>query len=183
MHAPGEADDGVTLTVPVTMLNQVSAARCEWLVPGLLEEKVLALLRTVPQKHRHRLQPMADSVAAFIDAVASGEWAPDTPLLDALQAFVEKRVSLKLPLAAFRPENLNPHCLMNFRVIDTHGRVLAQSRNLAELRGRFHGQIAAAFEKARLAPADLPAAPDVMTTPRRAPIPAKPPKRWLAPRR
>ena len=158
VHAPGEAEDGVTLTVPVTMLNQVSAARCEWLVPGLLEEKVLALLRTVPQKHRHRLQPMADSVAAFINAVEAGEWTPDTPLLDALQAFVESRVSLKLPLAAFRPENLNPHCLMNFRVIDTHGRVLAQSRNLAELRGRFHGQIAAAFEKARLAPADLPAA-------------------------
>ncbi|MFV0663732.1 ATP-dependent RNA helicase HrpA [Denitromonas sp.] len=158
VHAPGEADDGVTLTVPVAMLNQVPAARCEWLVPGLLEEKVHALLRTVPQKHRHRLQPMAESVQAFLAAVEAGEWGTDTPLLKALQQFVEARVSLKLPMESFRPENLNPHCFMNFRVLDPHGRVLAQSRNLAELRGRFHGQIAAAFEAARVKPADLPAA-------------------------
>ena len=150
VHAPGEADDGVTLSVPLAMLNQIPAARCEWLVPGLLEEKVQALLRTVPQKHRHRLQPMADSVAAFIDAVAAGEWTDDAPLLKALQGFVETRVSLKLPLESFRPENLNPHCFMNFRVVDAHGRVMAQSRNLAELRGRFHGQIAAAFEAAQV---------------------------------
>ncbi len=161
VHAPGEADDGVTLTVPVAMLNQVPAARCEWLVPGLLEEKVHALLRTVPQKHRHRLQPMAESVQAFLAAVEAGEWGTDTPLLKALQQFVETRVSLKLPMESFRPENLNPHCFMNFRVLDPHGRVLAQSRNLAELRGRFHGQIAAAFEAARVKPADLPAAEEL----------------------
>jgi ATP-dependent helicase HrpA len=56
----------VTLTVPLAMLNQIPANRCEWLVPGLLEEKVHALLRTVPQKHRHRLQPMVDSAADFM---------------------------------------------------------------------------------------------------------------------
>ncbi len=153
VHAPGEADDGVTLTVPVAMLNQVPAARCEWLVPGLLEEKVAGLLRTVPQKHRHRLQPMADSVTAFLDAVEAGEWTPEQPLLKALQQFVEERVQLKLPLESFRPENLNPHCFMNFRVLDPHGRVMGQSRNLAELRGRFQKQVAAAFEAA-LATAD-----------------------------
>ncbi|QID18956.1 ATP-dependent RNA helicase HrpA [Nitrogeniibacter mangrovi] len=159
VHAPGEADDGVTLTVPLAMLNQVPAHRCEWLVPGLLEEKVAALLRTVPQKHRHRLQPMADSVEAFLDAVEAGEWTPEQPLLKALQQFVEERVQLKLPLESFRPENLNPHCFMNFRVMDPHGRVMAQSRNLAELRGRFHKQVAAAFEAA-LASAEVVPATD-----------------------
>jgi ATP-dependent helicase HrpA len=148
VHAPGENDDGVTLTVPVAMLNQIPAARCEWLVPGLLEEKVAGLLRTVPQKHRHRLQPMNDSVAAFLEAVEAGEWTPEQPLLKALQQFVEERVQLKLPLESFRPENLNPHCFMNFRVIDPHGHVMAQSRNLADLRGRFQKQVAAAFEAA-----------------------------------
>jgi ATP-dependent helicase HrpA len=66
---PGEADDGVTLAVPLAMLNQIPANRCEWLVPGLLEEKVAALLKTVPQKHRHRLQPMAESAGAFMAAL------------------------------------------------------------------------------------------------------------------
>jgi len=105
-------------------------------------------LRTVPQKHRHRLQPMVDSVAAFMAAVEQAEWTPDQPLLKALQQFVEERVQLKLPLESFRPENLNPHCFMNFRVMDPHGRIMGQSRNLAELRGRFQKQIAAAFEAA-----------------------------------
>ncbi len=155
LHAPGEADDGVTLVVPLAMVNQISAARCEWLVPGLLEEKVTALLKTVPQKHRHRLQPISHSATAFMDLFEAGELDCGEPLLRALQRFVEERVSLKLPLESFRPENLNPHCFMNFRVLDEHGRVLAQSRNLAELRARFHGQIAAAFQAAGVKAAEV----------------------------
>lgn len=150
LHQPGDADDGVTLTVPLAMLNQVPASRCEWLVPGLLEEKITALLKTVPQKHRHRLQPMADSAAAFMAAFEAGEFDTDEPLLKALQRFVEERVQLKLPLESFRPENLKPHCFMNFRVIDEHGRMLGQSRNLAELRARFREQVAARFSGAKI---------------------------------
>ncbi len=158
LHAPGEADDGVTLVVPLAMVNQIPAARCEWLVPGLLEEKVTALLKTVPQKHRHRLQPIGHSATAFMDLFEAGELDCGEPLLRALQRFVEERVSLKLPLESFRPENLNPHCFMNFRVLDEHGRVLAQSRNLAELRARFHGQIAAAFLAAGVKAAEVASA-------------------------
>ncbi|MDD3326324.1 MAG: ATP-dependent RNA helicase HrpA [Zoogloea sp.] len=157
LHAPGEADDGVTLLVPLAMLNQIPANRCEWLVPGLLEEKVHALLRTVPQKHRHRLQPMVDSAADFMAKFDAGEFDQDEPLIKMLQRFVEERVSLKLPMESFRPENLNPHCFMNFRVQDEHGRILGQSRNLAELRTKFRDQVAARFQSARIVPADAPA--------------------------
>lgn len=150
LHAPGEDDDGVTLTVPLAMLNQIPAARCEWLVPGLLEEKVAALLRTVPQKHRHRLQPIAQSAAAFMAQVEAGEMDLDQPLLPALQHFVEERVALKLPAESFRVENLPPHCFMNFRLVDEHGRVLGQSRNLAELRAAFREQVANQFRAARI---------------------------------
>ncbi len=160
LHEPGEADDGVTLTVPLAMLNQIPVHRCEWLVPGLLEEKITALLRTVPQKHRHRLQPMAESAAAFMERYEAGEFEQDDPLLKALQRFVEERVSLKLPMESFRLENLNPHCFMNFRVQDEHGRVLGQSRNLSELRTRFKDQVAARFQNARILPAaDTPVPP------------------------
>ncbi|HJV24827.1 MAG TPA: ATP-dependent RNA helicase HrpA [Aromatoleum sp.] len=162
LHQPGEPDDGVTLTVPLAMLNQIPANRCEWLVPGLLEEKVAALLRTVPQKHRHRLQPIAESAAAFMAQFEAGDWDLDEPLLRALQRFVEDRVSLKLPMESFRAENLNPHCFMNFRVIDEHGRVLGQSRNLAELRTRLRDQVAERFRGARITmpePAATKAAP------------------------
>ncbi|MDT3670368.1 MAG: ATP-dependent RNA helicase HrpA [Aromatoleum sp.] len=151
LHQPGEPDDGVTLTVPLAMLNQIPANRCEWLVPGLLEEKAAALLRTVPQKHRHRLQPIADSAAAFAAQSGAGEFDVDEPLLRALQRFVEERVSLKLPIESFRPENLNPHFFMNFRVVDEHGRVLGQSRTLAEMRTRLRDQVAERFRGARIA--------------------------------
>ena len=150
LHQPGEADDGVTLAVPLAMLNQIPANRCEWLVPGLLEEKVAALMKTVPQKHRHRLQPVAESAAAFMAVFEAGELDTDEPLLKMLQRFVEERVQLKLPLESFRPENLKPHCFMNFRVIDEHGRVMGQSRNLMELRARFREQVAARFSAAKI---------------------------------
>jgi ATP-dependent helicase HrpA len=150
LHQPGEADDGVTLAVPLAMLNQIPANRCEWLVPGLLEEKVAALMKTVPQKHRHRLQPVAESAAAFMAAFEMGDFEIDEPLLKMLQRFVEDRVQLKLPLESFRPENLKPHCFMNFRVIDEHGRVMGQSRNLMELRARFREQVAARFSAAKI---------------------------------
>ena len=150
LHQPGEVDDGVTLAVPLAMLNQIPANRCEWLVPGLLEEKVAALMKTVPQKHRHRLQPVAESAAAFMAAFEAGEFDTDEPLLKMLQRFVEERVQLKLPLESFRAENLKPHCFMNFRVIDEHGRVMGQSRNLMELRARFREQVAARFSAAKI---------------------------------
>ena len=150
LHQPGEADDGVTLAVPLAMLNQIPSNRCEWLVPGLLEEKVAALMKTVPQKHRHRLQPVAESAAAFMAAFEAGEFDTDEPLLKMLQRFVEERVQLKLPLESFRAENLKPHCFMNFRVIDEHGRVMGQSRNLMELRARFREQVAARFSAAKI---------------------------------
>jgi ATP-dependent helicase HrpA len=156
LHQPGEADDGVTLTVPLAMLNQVPGPRCEWLVPGLLEEKAAALLKTVPQRHRHRLQPVAESAAAFMAQFAAGEFDTDAPLLRALQRFVEERVSLKLPMESFRPENLPAHAFMNFRVVDEHGRVLGQSRNLAELRTRLRDQVAERFSAARIALAEPP---------------------------
>ncbi|MEN3069397.1 DUF3418 domain-containing protein [Uliginosibacterium sediminicola] len=150
VHEPRDPEDGVTLTVPLAMLNQVPANRCEWLVPGLLEEKVTALLKTVPQKHRHRLQPISESTRDFLVAAEEGKLDREQPLLRVLQTFVEERVSLKLPLESFRAENLNPHCFMNFRVIDEHGRVLASSRNLMELRTRLKDQVAAAFRNAQV---------------------------------
>ncbi|MCL2658008.1 MAG: ATP-dependent RNA helicase HrpA [Betaproteobacteria bacterium] len=149
LHEPNDPEDGVTLSVPLAMLNQIPLARCEWLVPGLLEEKVAALLKTVPQKHRHRLQPIGQSAKDFIAAADAGEFSREDGLVRALQKFVEDKVSLKLPQESFRLENLNPHCFMNFRVIDEHGRVLGMSRNLPELRARLRDQVQAAFKAAQ----------------------------------
>ncbi len=146
-HEPGASDDGVTLTVPLPLLNQISANRCDWLVPGMLEQKVLALVKTVPQKIRHRLMPLAAYCADFCDR----EHDVGQPLEKILARDIEEKVSLKLPPETLRSENLAPHYFMNFRVIDEHGRVLGQSRDLSELRSRLGAKVESAFAAAGLA--------------------------------
>ncbi len=141
-HDPTAADDGVTLVLPLAALNQVSASRCDWLVPGLLKEKVVALLKTLPQKYRHRLQPLDEFAGDF----CAGEQAMDEPLVRALTRAVDEKLALKLPLDAFRVGELRPHLQMNFRVLDEHGGTLAVSRNLAELRARYRERVAQVWQ-------------------------------------
>ena len=145
-HDPGAADDGVTLSLPLAYLNQLPANRCDWLVPGLLKEKIVALFKTLPQKYRHRLQPVDASAEAFCEEAHDA----DDPLVRSLTRFVEERIALKLPLDAFRPGELRPHLLMNFRLLDEHGGTLTMSRSLAELRGQYGSRVEQAFTQAEV---------------------------------
>ncbi|OIR02172.1 ATP-dependent RNA helicase HrpB [mine drainage metagenome] len=131
--APGKSDDGVTLTVPQALLNQVSAARCEYLVPGILAEKVAQLVKSLPQKLRRHCVPVPEFAAEFCASVKPS----DTPLLQALARYIREQKQLDVPLDAFRLEQLPAHQLMNFRVVDEHGRQLGMSRNFAQLRGEW----------------------------------------------
>jgi ATP-dependent helicase HrpA len=131
--APGKSDDGVTLTVPQALLNQVSAARCEYLVPGILGEKIAQLVKSLPQKIRRNCVPVPEFAAEFCAAVKPS----DTPLLQALARYIREQKQLDVPLDAFRLEQLPAHLLMNFRVVDEHGRQLGLSRNFAALRGEW----------------------------------------------
>ncbi len=145
-HDPGAADDGVTLTLPLTALNQLPANRCEWLVPGLLKEKILALLKTLQQKYRHRLQPLDEFATDFCDA----EHDPDESLVRALTRAAEEHLAMKLPLDAFRSGELRSHLFMNFRLVDEHGGTLAISRNLAELRADYRDRVEQAYAAAEV---------------------------------
>jgi len=127
---PGSPRDGVTLMVPLALLNQVPAARCEWLVPGLLKEKVKALARSIPQRQRHKLGPLEEFAGAFCAAVAPA----DMPLAAALARYIRSELDLEVPVDAFRPDSAPPHLQMNFRVVGDDGRQLAAGRNLADLK-------------------------------------------------
>jgi ATP-dependent helicase HrpA len=130
LHDPGGPRDGVTITVPLIALNQVSAARAEWLVPGLLKDKVRLLAKSLPQKARHQLGPLADFAAEFVAAVPPG----DVPIAQAIARYARESRNVALPLDGFRPETLPAHLTMNFRVVDEHGRQLAMGRSLPQLR-------------------------------------------------
>ncbi len=145
-HDPGAADDGVTLSLPLVSVNQISAVRCEWLVPGLLEEKVRQLLKTLPARFRSRLMPLDVFAAEFCQQARD----LDEPLVRALTRAVEEKLALKLPLDAFRPGELRPHLMMNFRLQDEHGGTLAISRSLAELREKYGNRVEQSFALAEV---------------------------------
>ena len=134
--APGKSDDGVTLTVPLALINQVSAPRCEYLAPGLLAEKVVQLVKTLPQKMRRHLVPVPEFAAAFCREVLPSDTRQhfNMPLLQALARTIRAQKQFEVPLDAFRLEQLPAHFLMNFMVVDEHGRTLGMSRNFARLR-------------------------------------------------
>ena len=127
---PGSEGDGVTLTVPLALLNQVPAARTEWLVPGLLREKVRAMAKSLPQRLRHKLGALDDFAQRFIES----EPPCDVPLAAAIARFVRRDSGLELPVDAFRPDSAPAHLHMNFRVLDEHGRQVGAGRDLAALK-------------------------------------------------
>ncbi len=138
--SPGKSDDGITLTVPLELINQVSAARCEWLIPGILPEKVMQLAKTLPQRLRRHLVPIPEFAATFCQDVP----ASNISLLQALARYIRDQKQFDVPLDAFRPEQLPPHLLMNFRIVDRHGRLLGMSRNFPHL----HAQLAPSIDVA-----------------------------------
>jgi len=139
---PRSPRDGVTMTVPVALLNQVPVARSEWLVPGLLKEKVRALAKSMPQRLRHKLGPLEE----FAEGFAAGVAPTDTPLANALARHIRAELNLEVPLDAFRPDSAPPHLHMNFLVIDEHGRQLAMGRNLAQLKADLAEHTAAVLQ-------------------------------------
>ena len=142
LHEPGDARDGLTVTVPIYALNQVSDERCAWLVPGMLQAKVLALMKTLHQRPRSRLVPLPESAAEFC---ATAPFAQG-PLLDALLAFVRERTQLALQRNDFKLEQLPPHLFMNLRVVDEHGRQLGIGRDLDSLKAALGSQARSAFQ-------------------------------------
>lgn len=169
LHEPGDPKDGVTVTVPIYALNQVSEERCEWLVPGMLKDKVMALLKSLHQRPRSRLMPLAEFADGFVASVQ--DVFGGGSLVDALLKAVREKTQLDVKRADFKLEQLSPHLLMNFRVVDEHGRQLEMGRNLPALKAQLGGQARSAFQA--LAALKLPGTA--------APAPAVPPPPASAP--
>ena len=146
LHQPGDARDGVTVTVPLFVLNQVSEERCEWLVPGLLKDKIHALLKSLPQKPRTRFVPLPDSAAKLAEALGVPEIFGSGSLTDVLLKKVRDITSLDVKRADFKLDMLSPHLFMNLCVVDEHGRQLGMGRNLGALKADWGSQARGAFQ-------------------------------------
>ena len=144
---PGSARDGVTLHVPLFALNQVDAQRCEWLVAGMLKEKVAQLLKSLPQRLRRACVPLAGYAGAFVDRHRTMPVSPAPGLLEALIADLREHANVVCTVNDFKFESIPMHLIMNFKVVDDAGRQLAMGRNLAALRSEFATQVQHSFRE------------------------------------
>ena len=127
---PAHPADGVTLTVPLHLLNQLDAVRFEWLVPGMIREKVAAYFKGLPKQLRRHFVPVPESVTGFL---VDSEGA-SASLTEALSRYAQRRIGAPLPADAWDKVEVPSHLCMNYRVIDDSGRELASGRDLARLR-------------------------------------------------
>ncbi|MFM1926392.1 MAG: ATP-dependent helicase HrpB, partial [Pseudomonadota bacterium] len=146
LHEPGDARDGVTVTVPLFVLNQVSEDRCEWLVPGLLKDKIQALLKSLPQRPRSRFVPLPESATRLAAELSAPELFGSGSLTDVLLKKARDETSLDIKRTDFKHEMLSPHLFMNLLVVDEHGRQLGMGRNLGALKGELGAKARGAFQ-------------------------------------
>ncbi|MBN2711783.1 MAG: DUF3418 domain-containing protein, partial [Planctomycetes bacterium] len=130
---PGDENDGVSCTLPIGILPQAEGWWFEWLVPGLLGDKIALLLRSLPRSVRRDIQPINDTAQSCLDKIGK----PEKPLCEALGDAVFKILGIKIDADAWRPEELPAYLKMNFVVVDAKGKTVARGRDLQELKGRF----------------------------------------------
>ncbi len=157
---PGSPRDGVTLTLPLAQLNQIPVLRMEWLVPGLLKEKLVQLIKTLPQKIRAKVVPVPEFVEEFIAAMAGNEKKMNqgliTPLIDhILEARGLNARGWAVTPDAFRPDALPLHFSMNYKLIDEHGRQLDMNRSLVALRAEWGKQAKDEFAELHETPSEF----------------------------
>jgi len=141
--APGEPDDGVTVDVPLAKLNQVSGEEFGWQVPGLREELVTELIRSLPKHLRKAFVPAPQTARTVLARLG----APRGDLLDALGAELGRIGGVKIPRESWDLSRLPAHLRMTYRVADS-GRVVAAGKDLAELRRQLRPRLRAALTEA-----------------------------------
>ena len=138
---PGAPDDGVTLAVPIHLLNALDAARLSWLVPGLHAEKATALIRSLPKALRRNYVPAPDFARAFAEA---WQLASADSIAGELARFLTRATGAMVAATDFDETSVDPHLRMNLSVQDGD-RVLAESRDLDGLRLQFGALAETAF--------------------------------------
>jgi ATP-dependent helicase HrpA len=143
-YEPGSQQDGVTLDVPVEVLNQVAPDPLGWLVPGLIEEKVLALIRSLPKSLRTRFVPAPETAKQVVPMLHFGEGN----ICAAVAAALSHLGGVSVPADAFQEGRLPTELRMNIRVTDAEGKLLAANRDLEAIRTQLGQKAAESFSQA-----------------------------------
>jgi ATP-dependent helicase HrpA len=129
--APGKEDDGVTVSVPYSLVSRFPVERLEWGVPGLFREKVTALIKGLPKRYRKRLVP----VSGKVEVIANEMEKEDQSLIMALARFIYHRFGVDIPASVWQMVDVPDHLKMRISVTDQEGREVKAGRDLS-LMGR-----------------------------------------------
>jgi ATP-dependent helicase HrpA len=139
---PGTRDDGVSVDIPLVLLNQVPRTQLDWIVPGLLEEKCLALIKSLPKSLRKRFVPAPQYVARVLEDFEYEGKSLTASLADRLF----RLSGTKINADDFQSDNLDKYLSINVRVVDEKGRVIGAGRNLEQLLGELGSQVSDRLE-------------------------------------
>ncbi|MCX4191170.1 ATP-dependent RNA helicase HrpA [Methylophaga sp. OBS1] len=140
---PGKQHDGITQTIPLSLLNQTSAERYEWLVPGLLRDKIVFLLKALPKSLRRHFIP----VPKYADDCLKDLSPESGALLPALSERLRKLTGVEIDEKDWRTDELPLYLQMNFRLVDDDGKLLDESRDLNRLKQDWAREAAASFRQ------------------------------------
>ena len=141
-HEPGHPADGVTAMIPLELLGRLDPRRFDWLVPGLLHDKIETLIRSLPRRMRTRFMPIAETAAGAAEHLRFGE----TPLLRALSGYLSTIGGSEITPSDFRLEMLESHHSMRFELVDAEGGTLSTTRRFEDLLASHRDRARAAFE-------------------------------------
>jgi len=130
---PGRQNDGVSITIPLPLLNRAPRHLFEWLVPGLLRDKCIALIKGLPKALRKQLVPAPD----VVDAALSELSAEDSDLCTALSSVLKRQRGVQVSSSDWQPAQLEDFYRMNIRVVDAEGKLQGQGRDMAALVAEF----------------------------------------------
>ena len=123
------------MTVPLAALNQIDERRCEWLVPGLLRDKITEMIRGLPKGVRKHFVPVPQIVTTVLGSIGTGSIKPDSrPLAQALAQALHSKTGVEVSAELLEAVELPIYLRMNFRLVDDRGEEIAMGRDLVSLR-------------------------------------------------
>ncbi|MFC4656498.1 ATP-dependent RNA helicase HrpA [Rheinheimera marina] len=135
--SPGAPDDGVSLLVPLSLLNQLEDRGFDWLIPGLRHDLLVALIKCLPKQYRRNFVPAPN----YADALLQSIQPEDGALLEVMTQRLKRMSGVTIPDDAWQLAELDTHLKFNFKVVDDKGQTIKQSRSLLLLKQELQGKV------------------------------------------
>ena len=141
---PTHHADGITMTVPIDLIERVSIEKTDWLVPGMLEEKITALMRALPKNIRKNCVPIPQYAKSIFEKI---NYNPSENLRDLLVKEIIKISGVRFDQSVWQDSEIDPHLMMNYQIIDHKRKIIAEGRNLRQLQNKLKNKNTQSIKK------------------------------------